>query len=474
MKPVFQIFSPQAVNRILEEAYQLLADTGVRISDPEACSLLEDGGAKVASVVVQIPRGMIDRALSSVGRDFYLHNRSGEPTVHFSAGDDVHFDPGSCAVNILDPHSLEHRPALSADLVRLVQVTEMLPQFAAQSTAVVCHDAPAIIGDIHRLFVVLTHSQKPVITGAFSSRNIQAMIALLAADAGSDEKLRKMPRAVFDVCPSPPLHWTEFACQCLIELGRAGVPVELVSMPLAGATAPVTLAGSLVQHAAENLAGIVIHQLAAPGAPLVWGGAPAIFDMRTGSAPMGAVETAMLDAGFAAVGKHLGLPTHGYLGGSDSKLVDAQSGSEASTGFLIGALAGINMISGAGMLDSLNCQSVEKLVLDAEAIASAQRLLAGINIQDGTLALGSFAQTGLEGDFLKLRETRDLFRKEQYLPSEAIDRGSLQAWQGIGSPDAFTRAGARADLLVEQYQKPNLPAETLTKFEQILQSIPDR
>ena len=471
MKPLFQILSPQAVNRILEEAYQLLAETGVRISDPEACSLLEDEGAKVANNVSQIPGGMIDRALSSVGRDFYLHDRGGEPTVHFSAGDDIHFDPGSCAVNILDPQSMEHRPAITADLVRLVQVTEMLPQFAAQSTAVVCHDSPAIIGDINRLHVVLTHSEKPVVTGAFSSRNIQAMISLLAADCGSREKLREMPRAIFDVCPSPPMHWTEFACRCLIEMGRAGVPVELVSMPLAGATAPVTLAGSLVQHAAESLAGVVIHQLASPSAPLVWGGAPAIFDMRTGSAPMGAVETAMLDAGYAAVGKHLGLPTHGYLGGSDSKLVDAQSGIEAATGFLLGALAGINMISGAGMLDSLNCQSVEKLVLDAEAIASSQRLLAGINIQDGTLALGSFTQTGLEGDFLKLRETRDLFRKEQHLPLEAIDRGSLQTWQLAGSPEAFTRARLHADLLVEQYQKPDLPTETLTKFEQILRSI---
>ncbi len=186
---------------------------------------------------------------------------------------------------------------------------------------------------------------------------------------------------------------------------------------------------------------------------------------------MGAVETAMLDAGYAAVGKHLGLPTHGYLGGSDSKLVDAQSGAEAATGFLLGALAGINMISGAGMLDSLNCQSVEKLVLDAEAIASSQRLLAGINIQDGTLALGSFTQTGLEGDFLKLRETRDLFRKEQHLPLEAIDRSSLQTWQLAGSPEAFTRARLHADLLVEQYQKPDLPTETLTKFEQILRSV---
>ncbi len=474
MKPLFQIISPQAVKRILAEAYQLLADTGVRVSDPEARILLENGGAKVESTVAQIPGGMIDRALPTVGKDFYLHNRGGDPVVHYSVEDDVHFDPGSCAVNILDPQTLEHRPAVTADLVRLVQVTEMLPQLEAQSTAVVCHDAPSQIGDIHRLHVVLTHSDKPVVTGAFSSQNIQAMIALLAADSGNVQRLREMPRAVFDVCPSPPVHWTEFACRCLIELGRAGVPVELVSMPLAGATAPVTLAGSLVQHAAESLAGIVIHQLAAPGAPLVWGGAPAIFDMRTGSAPMGAVETAMLDAGYAAVGKYLGLPTHGYLGGSDSKLADAQSGAEAATGFLVGALGGINMISGAGMLDSLNCQSVEKLVLDAEAIASAQRLLGGINIPEGALALGSFAQTGLDGDFLRLRETRDLFRKEQSLPSEVIDRGSLQAWQAAGAPDAFARARSRADSLVEQYQKPNIPADTLAKFEQIVRSIPDR
>jgi trimethylamine--corrinoid protein Co-methyltransferase len=474
MKPEFQIVSLQAIIRILAEAYQLLAETGIRVSDAEAGNLLEKGGAKVENMLALIPEGMIDRALSTVGKDFYLHNRSGEPAVHYSAGDEVHFDPGSCAVNILDPYILEHRPAVTADLVRLVQVTEMLPQFAAQSTAVVCHDAPSHIGDIHRLQVVLAHSQKPIVTGAFSSKNIRAMIAMLAADSGSSEKLREMPRAVFDVCPSPPMHWSEFACRCLIELGRAWIPVQLVSMPLAGATAPVTLAGSLVQHAAESLAGIVIHQLAAPRAPLVWGGAPAIFDMRTGLAPMGAVETAMLDAGYSAVGKHLGLPTHGYLGGSDSKLADAQSGAEAAAGFLIGALTGINMISGAGMLDSLNCQSVEKLVLDVEAIASAQRLIGGISIPDGHLATDTFKETGLEGDFLRLRETRDQFRKEQSLPSDVIDRGSLQAWQFAGAPDAFKRAKARADSLVEQYQKPDIPADRLAKFEQIIRSIPDR
>ena len=191
------------------------------------------------------------------------------------------------------------------------------------------------------------------------------------------QALAEKPQAVFDVCPSPPLIWSNFGAQNLIDLARAGVPAQMVSMPLAGAAAPVTLLGSVVQHAAECLSGITIHQLAKPGAPIVWGGAPAIFDMRQGTTPMGAVETAMIDAAYAQVGKSLGLPTHTYLGASDAKIVDAQAGLESGVTALIGALAGINMISGAGMLDFLACQSAEKLVVDAEAIAMAKRLLAG-------------------------------------------------------------------------------------------------
>ena len=221
------------------------------------------------------------------------------------------------------------------------------------------------------------------------------------------------------MCPSPPLNWSEFGSHNLLDLARAGVPAEIVSMPLAGGTAPVTLAGSVTQHAAEALAGITLHQLAGPGSPIVWGGAPAIFDMRTGGAPMGAVETAMLNMACAEVGKHLGLPTHGYLVATDSKFVDAQAGAESARSAMLGALAGINMISGAGMLESLACFSVEKLVIDAESIASAQRLVRGIEVRGevGALATAMFAQTGLSGEFLKLKETRALFRQEQYLPS---------------------------------------------------------
>jgi trimethylamine--corrinoid protein Co-methyltransferase len=219
----------------------------------------------------------------------------------------------------------------------------------------------------------------------------------------------------------------------------------------------VTLAGSIVQHAAECISGIVIHQLAKPGAPIVWGGAPAIFDMRTGRTPMGAIETAMLDVGCAEVGKFLGLPTHAYMVAGDGRVIDAQVEMESGISTVLGALAGINMISGAGMLDFLACHSIEKLVIDAEAIASAQRLIQGIDGHADSLALAMFAQTGLQGDFLKLKETRTLFRKEQHFPSDIIDRG-LASLDG-SSPDILQRARQRVEELLGTYERHPLSPE---------------
>jgi trimethylamine--corrinoid protein Co-methyltransferase len=442
------------ISRVLNEAHRLLVSPGIRVTDHKALNILKSAGAEIDADIAHISDELVNKALATVPHEFDLFDRNGQPAAHYG-GDTVQFDPGSCAPHILDPFSSEHRNSTSNDLINIIKVTEVLPQFAAQSTAVVCHDAPKESGDLHRLKLVLDYSSKPIVTGAFSPQGIQPMIELLLQNSGGTAPLRDKPRAIFDVCPSPPLHWTEFACRCLIELGRAGIPVEMVSMPLAGATAPVTLIGAVTQHAAESLAGIVIHQLASPGAPIVWGGAPAIFDMRTGAAPMGAIETAMICAAYARVGKSLGLPTHAYLCASDSKTLDAQAGMESGMTALLGAMTGINMISGAGMLGFLNCFSLEKLVLDAEAIAMAQRLLQGIVIPQGSLALDTFAQVGLTGDFLKLKETRTLFRREQHLPSTLIDRGSLRAWQEHGSLDLAKRAHERVNELLAQYRKPS-------------------
>jgi trimethylamine--corrinoid protein Co-methyltransferase len=371
-------------------------------------------------------------------------------------------------VHILDPDTLEHRSSYAPDLVRLIKIAEMLPQYDAQSTAVVCNEIPKQIGDLYRLYLVLLHSTKPIVTGAFSTRTTQIMFDMLAIFAGGRAELAAKPQAVFDVCPSPPLIWSNFGSQNLMDLARAGVPAQIVSMPLAGAAAPVTLIGSVVQHAAECLSGITIHQLAQAGAPIVWGGAPAVFDMRAGTTPMSAIETAMIDASYAQVGKSLGLPTHTYQGSSDAKLVDAQAGLESGVTAVIAALAGINMISGAGMLDFLACQSAEKLVVDAEAIAMAKRLVEGVKTPTETLATALFEGINFKGDFLKQKITRKLFKEEQYLPSAVIDRGSIRAWEEGGRLDTFARAKVRAAQLLAAYQPPALPPEQAAELRRMV------
>ena len=472
MTPKLELLTPKLVQQILDEAFQLLLDPGVKVLLPEARDLLAAAGAQTdeTNEVVFIPEKVIRQALDSFSGEFYLYDQRGNPTVHYG-GDAVHFDPGSSGLNILDPETLEHRPAETSDLIKLIQVTEMLPQYAAQSTAVVCNEIPKAIGDLYRLYLVLLFSNKPAVTGAFSTKTPQIMFDMLAILSGGRKALAEKPTAVFDVCPTPPLIWTNFGAQNLIELARAGVPAQMVPMPLAGAAAPVTLLGSVVQHAAESLSGIAIHQLASPGAPIVWGGAPTIFEMRHSTTPMGAIETAMIDAAYAQVGKSLGLPTHAYLGASDAKIVDSQAGLQSGITNLVGALAGINMISGAGMLDFLVCQSAEKLVIDAEGISMIHRLLEGMQPRTESLATALFAGINFKADFLYQKATLDLFRLEQLQHSTVIDRGSLQQWQSDGARDTFTRARDQVKKLVARYKRPQITPEIEQELIEMVSSL---
>jgi trimethylamine---corrinoid protein Co-methyltransferase len=470
MQPKLELLTTDLIARILDEAFQLMQKPGIKVQSGRARELLSAAGAIADGEVVNIPEKIVRKALDSAPEEFHLYDRNGEPKVCYG-GEAVHFDPGSSGVHVLDPETLEHKTSYTPDLVRLVKVTEMLPQYAAQSTAVVCNEVPKAIGDLYRLYLVLMFSEKPIVTGSFSVQNLPVMFEMLGLFAGGQKGMADRPQAVFDVCPSPPLIWSDFGAENLIELARANVPAQLVSMPLAGVAAPVTILGSVVQHAAECLSGIAIHQLANPGAPIVWGGAPAIFDMRRGTTPMGAVETAMIDAAYAQVGKSLNLPTHTYLCASDSKVVDAQAGMESGISAMIGALAGINMISGAGMLDFLACQSPEKLVVDAEGISMAQRLLAGIEVRTETLATALFEGINFKGDFLKQKVTRELFSKEQYLPSSIIDRDSIRGWQASGSPDTFARAKARTRELLVAYERPRYSPEQDRELRTIVENL---
>jgi trimethylamine--corrinoid protein Co-methyltransferase len=315
---------------------------------------------------------------------------------------------------------------------------------------------------------------KPIVTGAFGKDTWWIMKEMLEVVVGGSEELISKPVAVFDVCPSPPLLWSDLTCQNLIDCARTGIPSELVSMPLAGAVAPVTLAGAVVQHTAECMSGVLISQLAQEGAPIVWGGSPAAFDMREGTTPMGDVGTWLIDCAYAEVGKALGMPTHAYLGMSDAKVVDAQCGLESAGGTIMAALTGINMVSGAGMLDFESCQSLEKLVIDAEIIGITKRLITGIEIREKPIALSLIREMGHRGEYLGHPHTMRWFQKELYFPSPILDRGSVDGWKSKGGKTAFERARDEVKSLVAEYEPSGLASKVRDELRRIAERAADK
>jgi trimethylamine--corrinoid protein Co-methyltransferase len=167
----------------------------------------------------------------------------------------------------------------------------------------------------------------------------------------------------------------------------------------------------------------------------------------------------MISSAYVQIGKALGLPTHAYMGMSDTKIIDAQCGLESMGSNFIAALSGANMISGCGMLDLESCLSFEKLVIDAEMIGMAKRFVKGIEVRDNPIALSLMQKSGQKGEFLTLPHTRKWYREEQYLPSEVIDRASYEGWKSRGEKSTFERARDRVEKLITDYQPTKITEE---------------
>ena len=238
-----------------------------------------------------------------------------------------------------------------------------------------------------------------------------------------------------------------------------------------GGTSPITLSGTLAQANAEILSGIVISQLTNQGAPVVYGGAIGTLDMRHGTNRIGAVEAAMAACASAEMGKHYGIPTQAYLGLSDSKALDAQSGIETSMGIFFAAMARINIVSGPGMLASINCQSLEKLVIDNELCGSAYRLIEGISLETGSVITELIDSVGPGGHFLGQKHTREHLRMEHLIPSDVVCRLSPEIWRREGSRDSTSRARGTVQRVLAEHSPDPLPSEANDRLERAFKEI---
>ena len=462
LRPKINLLSNEYIKAILREAKSILNNLGVLIENQEAQELLNNEGIDHDGLRYFIPSDLIEKCCKMAPQSILIYDREGNEALELKS-DKVHYDPGSAAIFIQDFETGEIRKALSSDYIKFTKIVSHLDHFEAQSTSLVYSDVPTDAQDWHRLYLALTHCNKPIITGTFRIESFSIMKNLLEITRNSPKQLAAKPLAIFDACPSPPLMWSNLTTQSVIDAAKAGIPSEFVSMPLSGSTAPITLIGSITQHAAESLAGVVISQLSKRGAPIIWGGSPAIFDMKQGTTPMGAIETMMINIGDAEIGKSIGLPTHAYMTLSDSKVPDAQAGLEAAMGGVLGALAGINMISGPGMLDFESTQSFEKLIIDHEVVGMSKRVIAGITDYGTPFAERILSDYDPSYSLLSHPTTLSLFRKELFFPTkingiEIINRETREKWKSEGETSARQRAKEMAKKLSER--PPKIPIDS--------------
>jgi len=458
MRPVVRFLSDELIERIVSEAREILRKLGVEIHNKNVLSMLQDYGAKVEMdrYHVLLTDEIMDKALETVPHSFKLYDVSENETHDFS-GYNVYFTPGSAAINILDYETEKiHKPKTS-DYVSYAKVISGLNNIASQSTALIPADVHEKISDSYRLYLSLLYCEKPVVTGAFTIEAFIIMKDLQLAVRGTTEKLAAKPLTIFSCCPTSPIKWSDVTSQNLVDCSHCSIPVEFISMPLSGFMAPVTLVGTLVQHTAETLSGLVISQLTNPGAPVLYGGSPAIFDVRYETTPMGAVETEMMDCAYNEIGKYLGMPTQAYIALSDSKQLDAQSGLESSMGATLAALSGINNISGPGMLDFESCISLEKLVLDDEICGMTLHMIKGIEPREDFPSIPRLEELLREKHLLISEHTRRYLKEEFYFPGVVIDRANRTRWQEEGGLTLKERAHQEVEKLIEDYMPSRLP-----------------
>jgi len=471
MRPIVRFLSGELIEKIIAETRDVLCKLGVEIHNKNILGMLHDHGANVVMEKdhVFLTDKIIDKALKTVPHSFKLYDILGHETHHFTEYN-VYFTPGSAALHILDYDTQKIHKPKTDDYIRYAKVISQLDNIASQSTAFIPADVHEKISDSYRLYLSLLYCEKPVVTGAFTVEAFNIMKDLQLAVRGTKQELAAKPLTIFSCCPTSPLKWSDVTSQNVVDCAHYSIPVEFISMPLSGFIAPVTLVGTLVQHTAETLSGVVISQLTKPGTPVLYGGSPAAFDVRYETTPMGAIETQMIDCAYNEIGKYLSIPTQAYISLSDSKQLDAQAGLESSMGATLAALSGINNISGPGMLDFESCQSLEKLVLDNEICGMVFRMIRGIEPKDDFPSLPRFEELLREKHLLISKHTRQYLMEEFYIPGPIIDRAPRTRWQDEGSVTLLKRAHKDVEKLIKEYVPSRLPGDTKKELTKLMEN----
>jgi trimethylamine--corrinoid protein Co-methyltransferase len=441
--PSLNLLGNRLLERVVEEAFEILKKVGIQVQSKECLDLLASSGSSVYAQKHQayIPRHLVEQALDSAPSSIKLYDRSCKLDTVLG-GNRVNFMSLVGGTDVWDPSVGRVRPASTQDVVECIKVTNALKHITIQSASYYPNDVPAEVRGYFRNYLALKYGTKPTWGSVASSRdNIEITLALLKALCGSGKAFREKPLMVFPTSPISPLRWDEAGFYQLKEFILAGAPVAIIPAPTMGGTAPVTLVGTVTQCVAESLSGIVISQLLSPGSPVIMGCFPQVMDMRFGTTCASAMETFMGNMACVEVAKHFNLPRLSITGFCDAKRPDIQSGYEIGLGLLLSALSGANLVEGSGGLGGCMNGSLEQLVIANEVAGMVFRMLEGISARTERLAEDLFAETLFSGDhFLTSPVTMKWFKKEIHYPGKVVSREMVADWQATGCKTAEERA----------------------------------
>lgn len=454
--PGLQVLTQSQIQQVHRATLELLRRTGVQVRSSEVLDLMAKAGCWVDGDRVRIPPHLIDWALRQAPKRVVLCDRNGQPAMELE-GSKSYYGTGSDTPFVIDAETGERRQARLSDVENVARLVDALPNLDFLMCMGIASDVTESISDLHHFAAMARHTTKPIVYTAWDADNLTGILQMAEAIAGGAEKLRRSPFCALYSEPISPLTHAEESCEKLLVIAKRGLPVVYTPGMQIGGTAPVTIAGALVQANAEQLSGLLICQLIREGAPVICGGGILFMDMAKGLISYAAPEFMLAMAALSELCHHYQLPIFSFAGCSDAKQFDQQAAAEGALWMLVSALSGGNLIHDLGYLEGGLTASYGQIVAMDEVAGLVKRFMQGISVDDETMALDVIDQVGPGGHFVGEDHTYDHFR-ENWMP-QLFDRAPFAEWHESGQQTMGERSSDKVRQLLASHQPAPLPPD---------------
>jgi trimethylamine--corrinoid protein Co-methyltransferase len=469
--PGMRLLSEDQKGDIHSATLELLRRTGVDVLIPEARDLLKKAGCWVDGKRVRIPPNLIEWAIRSAPGRVVLCDRDGNPAMELE-GRKSYYGTGSDTPFVIDAYTGKRRDAVLEDVANVAKLVDFLPNIDFLMCMGIASDVTEQLSDLYHFREMVRNTNKPIVYTAWNRSNLEAIVEMAEAVAGSPEALQRNPFMALYSEPISPLIHAEESCQKLLFLADKGLPVVYTPAVMIGGTGPVTIAGALVQANAEALSGLLIVQLAREGAPVIGAGGILFMDMAKGLISYAAPEFMLAMTAFSEMYHYYQMPIFSFAGCSDSKIFDQQAAAEGAIWMMVTALGGGNLIHDVGYLESGVTASYEQLVGMNEVAGMVKRFMRGLEINDETIALDVIGEVGPGGHFLEHEHTYQHFRKN-WVP-RLFDRADREEWEMAGGLSMGDRATVKVHEIFETHTLAPLDQGIVEALDAIIQKAEER